>query len=153
MVNYHVHRESAWKTAEVAVNIFHKVALSCVAILVLSFDSGAFAQNSPNRYITFQNNCRWAVRLWVYHADGWRNWHPHGPFELSAYSGPTRLLAGNTYLTQSDGHNLYYYAETLGRTRTWDGNQQVAYNGITYNMRLAEVGIQNGNLGHVMNCA
>lgn len=123
------------------------LTLSSMTVMV------APAQAQIRRYISFENACNRAVRIYISHADGYRNWHPHGPFELSANEGPIRLEANGVTLTQTENHDLYFYAESLDGAEVWDGNDHTAtYNNINYRMRRAVVEINGGWLNARLTC-
>ena len=130
-----------------------KSAIAAVALAALNVGAAAPAQAQVRRYITFENACGLPVRLYVSHADGYRNWHAHGPFVLSAYQGATRLDANGIILTQTEDHDLYFYAETTNGTVIWDGTAHAAsFNGVTYMMRRAPVAVVGGELGTRLTC-
>jgi len=112
------------------------------------------ADTEGRRYISFENGCDHAVRIYISHADGHRNWHAHGPFELQANQDPIRLEANGITLTQSANHDLYFYGESLDGSGVWDGADHTAtYNGATYRMRRAEVEVlDNGWLNARLTC-
>ena len=101
----------------------------------------ASAQAQEVRPILVQNNCHRPVRLWINHADGWRNWHPHGEFTLPAYSS-TYLEDNRVRLSQRTDHDLYIYAETLNGDVTWQGNQMTVVNGFNLPMRTINYSLQ-----------
>ena len=127
--------------------------LVTLAVAVLGSVTVPAAQAQVRRTITFENDCVLPVRIFISHADGWRNWHSHGPFVLSAYEGPNTLTVDGRTLVQSDDHDLYYYAESLDGTEIWDGSVHTAlYNGVTYLMRRAGVTLSNGSLNTRLTC-
>lgn len=111
------------------------------------------AEAQVRRFIAFENTCNFPVRVYISHADGYRNWHPHGPFVIQAREGPIRLEANNVTLTQTENHELYFYAESLDGNRFWDGSDHTAtYNGVNYRMRRANVEIEGGWLNARLTC-
>jgi len=128
-----------------------KAALMSACVVLASAPTVASAQ--VKRYISFENDCPYPVRIYISHADGWRNWHPHGPFVLDGNEGPIRLEADGVTLTQSDDHELYFYAERLDGNGVWDGEDHWAtYNGIEYGMRKANVTVNGGWLNARLTC-
>jgi hypothetical protein len=109
------------------------------------------AQAQVRRYITFTNGCRFNVRFYVSHADGWRNWHVHGPFEFAAWDGPRRLEANGITLTQTENHDLYVYAED-SRGGTWEGDHVYEYQGTMYRMMRATTTVSGGELRVRLTC-
>jgi hypothetical protein len=112
------------------------------------------AQAQVRRFISFENTCNHQVRVYISHADGWRNWHPHGPFIVPPFSSPMRLEANGITLTQTEGHDLYFYAESLdGSGLLWDGSDHVAtFAGVSYTMRRAPVAVNGGWLNVRLTC-
>lgn len=111
------------------------------------------AEAQVRRFIAFENTCNFPIRVYISHADGHRNWHPHGPFIIPANEGPTRLEANGVTLTQTENHELYFYAESLNASRVWEGNDHtVTYNGVTFRMRRAYVEIDGGWLNARLTC-
>ena len=133
----------------VVIKFISLCVLACLAIGI-----PATAQAQVRRYISFENRCNSPVRIYISHADGWRNWHPHGPFIMEARQGPIRLEANRITLTQTENHDLYFYAEALdGSGDVWEGNDHVAtYNGVTYRMRRATVTVTGGWLNASLIC-
>lgn len=112
------------------------------------------AEAQVKRYISFQNDCGTAIRVYVSHADGYRNWHAHGPFIIQAYEGPIRLEANGVTLTQTENHEFYFYAESLDGRRVWEGRDYTAIlNGVTYRMRRASVEVDGGWLNARLTCS
>jgi len=127
------------------------ISLYVLAFLVIGIPTAAQAQ--VRRYISFENRCNSAIRLYISHADGWRNWHPHGPFIIQGRQGPIRLEANGITLTQTENHDLYFYAESLDGGGVWEGTDHVAtYNGVTYRMRRATVSVTGGWLNASLTC-
>jgi hypothetical protein len=111
------------------------------------------AEAQVRRYIAFENSCDVPVRVYVSHADGYRNWHAHGPFIIEPYRGAIRLEANGVTLTQTENHDLYFYAESLDGSRIWDGRDHTAgYNGVNYRMRRAYVEVEGGWLNARLTC-
>lgn len=112
------------------------------------------AEAQVRRYIAFENTCNVAIRVYISHADGYRNWHAHGPFVIQAHEGPIRLEANGLTLTQTENHDLYFYAESLDGRRIWDGRDHTAtYHGVNYRMRRAYVEVDGGWLNARLTCS
>ena len=112
-------------------NVFRIGLLSVV--LATGFAGEAVAQ--ARRKIVFANDCRRPVQLMVYHADAYRNWHPHGWYKFDAYETYSYIRSSGVILTQLEDHNLYFYAETTdgGSILRWQGSgPEVTYQGGTY---------------------
>lgn len=132
--------KAALRTAIAATILFSSIAAT-----------PAYAQ--VRRFISFENRCNRAVRIYISHADGYRNWHVHGPFVIQAFEGPTRLEANGVTLTQTDDHELYFYAESVDGTMSVTGSDHLAtYLGVTYRMRRANVTVTGGWLNAVLTC-
>lgn len=128
-------------------------AVAAVSLAALAVGSSGPAQAQIRRFIAFESGCDRPVRLYISHADGYRNWHAHGPFVLSAYQRPIRLEAGGVTLSQTDNHDLYFYAESLDGAHVWEGtDHRATYNGVTYNMRRAPVSLSGGWLNARLTC-
>jgi hypothetical protein len=111
------------------------------------------AETQVTRFIAFENTCYFPIRVYISHADGYRNWHAHGPFIIQANQGPIRLEANGVTLRQTDDHELYFYAESLDASRIWAGNDHsVNYNGVNYRMRRANVEVEGGWLNARLAC-
>lgn len=117
-------------------------SLCAVVSTMIAPVSAANAQSYVLRYIMIENACYKPLRIWVNHADGWRNWHVHGPYEFSAYENAIRLSDNGTTLTQRDDHNLYVYAESLDGSSIWSGDYAVMYRGAQYNMMPVNFSIE-----------
>lgn len=134
--------------------------LSSKMLLGASVAAAAFATFLPStasaqqsREIWFENACRHPIRFLVNHADGWRNWHPHGWWTFRAYQSPTRLLVSDAAIFQRDDHDLYFYAETTnGANLQWEGDNRQPYNGTHYNFVKANVSIQYGRMNVRITC-
>jgi hypothetical protein len=112
------------------------------------------AEAQVRRYIAFENTCNFPVRVYISHADGYRNWHAHGPFIIPPREGPIRMEANGVTLTQTEDHELYFYAESLDASRIWDGSDHtVTYNGVNYWMRRANVEVDGGWLNARLTCS
>lgn len=103
----------------------------------------AAAQAQEVRPILVQNSCNRPIRLWINHADGYHNWHPHGEFTIGAYAS-NYLEANRIRLSQRTDHDLYFHAETLNGATTWQGSQSTVVIGyrlpmrvMSYNLRYA----------------
>ena len=128
-------------------------AVAAVSIAAVAVGSAGPAEAQVRRYISFQSSCDRPVRLYISHADGYRNWHAHGPFLLGAYQAPIRLEANGITLTQTENHDLYFYAESLDGNDLWEGTDHAAtFNGVTYNMRRAPVTVSGGWLNAHLTC-
>ncbi len=89
------------------------------------------------RRIVFDNRCNAPIRLLVRHADGYRNWHIHGWYDLDPHE-VTGLTSNGTRLTQSDNHTLYFYAESSdNRGYLWNGDHNEEWRGTTYGSCVA----------------
>lgn len=128
-----------------------KQALCVGASLVaLMFSSATQAQTQ--RVITVENMCAKPVRLYVSHADGFRNWHVHGPYIMGAFEGPNHLRDNGVVLTQSENHDLYIYAESLDGRRVWSGNHGFWYGGLVFNMTKVTLNMVDGGLRFRLLC-
>lgn len=126
---------------------------AALALGMTTFFGSASAQAQTLRPIMIENNCYREIRLWVTHADGWRNWHGHGAYLFSAYEPAIALSDRGTRLMQRDDHNLYFYAEaTDGSGVYWGGDYPNTVNGTTYRMRQAEYSIERGAFVVQINC-
>ncbi|MBU6167004.1 MAG: hypothetical protein KGQ52_12890 [Alphaproteobacteria bacterium] len=105
------------------------------------------------RTISFDNNCAKGVRVWISHADGYRNWHVHGPFNYSSMEGPTRLEDNGVTLTQTDDHAVYIYAESVDGRTVWEGDYPQQFQGTRFNMMKANTSIRNGQLYISLTCS
>jgi len=132
---------------------FNGIAIMACFAAAFAFLPVDPAHGQIRRYISFQNSCGTAIRLYISHADGYRNWHVHGPFVIQAYGGPIRLEANNITLTQTENHDLYFYAESLDGSGVWEGTEHSAsLNGVTYRMRRAAVTVTGGWLNARLTC-
>jgi hypothetical protein len=124
---------------------------ACVALLLVAWTEPVRAQ--MRREIVFTNDCRRPVRILVHHADGYQNWHPHGWYYLPAFTSST-LRDRGVVLTQSDGHDLYYYAEpTDGSSGAWEGNDaSVMHEGVRYSLLRANATVRGGSLNVRLTC-
>jgi len=112
------------------------------------------AKAQVRRYLAFENTCDVPVRVYISHADGYRNWHPHGPFIIQPHRGPIRLEANGVTLTQTENHDLYFYAESLAGDLIWEGRDHTAiFNGVNYRMRRAIVEVEGGWLNARITCS
>ncbi len=111
------------------------------------------AEAQVKRYIAFENSCNVPIRVYISHADGYRNWHAHGPFILQPQRGPIRLEANGVTLTQTEGHDLYFYAESLDGDLIWRGDYITVYQGVNYRMRRADVEVDGGWLNARIACS
>ena len=119
------------------------VGFMLAAILGTPLATAADAQTQ--RRIVFDNRCNAPIRLLVRHADGYRNWHIHGWYDLDPHE-VTGLTSNGTRLTQSDNHTLYFYAESSdNRGYLWNGDHNEEWRGTTYGFRAARV-VAEGNL-------
>jgi len=111
------------------------------------------AEAQLRRFISFENACNFPVRVYISHADGYRNWHAHGPFIIQPYEGAIRLEANGVTLTQTENHELYFYAESLDASISWGGTDHtVTHNGVNYRMRRAYVEVDGGWLNARLTC-
>lgn len=129
--------------------VFRLMAASA-AVFALLGQGQAFAQTK--RYISVDSRCSKPLLLYISHADGYRNWHVHGPFSFGAYEGPTNLRDGGVVLTQSDDHELYIYAESLDGTSTWGGSHHFNYRGLSFGMMKAPMNLVNGDVRINLTC-
>lgn len=122
------------------------VTNAVVAAILLSttvtVPTAATAQTQ--RDIMIENQCYKPLRIWISHADGWRNWHGHGPFDFSGNEPAIRIRANGRILTQRDDHRLYIYGETLDGSEIWDGDFPNTVNGVSYNMREVNYSVDRG---------
>jgi hypothetical protein len=114
------------------------------------YGSLAHAQDRP--YISVDNDCEKPLRLYIQHADRYRNWHPHGPYIFAANEGPRRLEDNGVTLTQLTNHDLYYYAELLDGSGSWSGDYKVKYDGRILRMKKANPNLVNGQLRITLSC-
>ena len=111
------------------------------------------AEAQVKRYIAFENTCNFPVRVYISHADGYRNWHAHGPFIIQPNQGPIRLEANGVTLTQTENHDLYFYGESLDGRLIWGGRDHtIALHGVNYRMRRASVAVEGGWLNALITC-
>jgi hypothetical protein len=125
----------------------------CPAVVLLALMTPNHADAQVRRNISIDSNCAKPLRIYISHADGYRNWHVHGPFEFSAYEGPTRLRVDDVVLTQTENHDLYIYAEALDGSSIWSGNQNFEYRGMTYSMTKAALTVVNGEARVNLTCS
>jgi hypothetical protein len=117
--------------------------LIALVLAALPVAAPATAQSSVLRPILVQNFCNRAVNLWVNHADGWRNWHPHGDFFIPANS--SRYLEDyGIRLNQRTDHDIYFYAEATNGSLTWEGYDYHTVNGFSLPMRRQSFILSNG---------
>ena len=109
------------------------VSSLCACIAALMVSTAAHAQ--VQRYISIDSVCGKAMRVYVSHADGVRNWHVHG-----------------IVLTQSDDHDLYVYAESLDGSRFWSGDYGFQHAGMVFNMVKAPASLVDGELRFKLRC-
>lgn len=123
---------------------FATMSLACVET--------SYAQ--AKREITFNNECNHSVRILVHHADGYRNWHPHAWFYFKAYESGSFISNENVRLTQSDDHELYFYAEaTDGSGKYWEGDDTyVVWEGIRYGLTKAKQVVRQGRTSVTLAC-
>ena len=128
-------------------------------VLNLVFNSLLFVGFVPmpaaaqvKRYISLDSFCSRAVRIYISHADGVRNWHVHGPYNFAAYEGPTRLNNNGVTLTQTEGHEIYFFAESIDGSKQWQGSYNFEFNGISYPMQKATLSIVGGELRVKLSC-
>lgn len=100
------------------------------------------AQAQDLRPIMIQNNCYKPIRMWVNHADGWRNWYSHGTFNFAGYEPSLYLTANGVRLLQRDDHKLYFYAETTDGGLIWQGSYPTNVDGYSLPMREANYSVQ-----------
>lgn len=113
------------------------IALSAVASL-----TPVAAQAQDLRPIMVENLCHKPVRLWINHADGYRNWHSHGDYYLSGYKSSTYLEDRGVRLKQLTDYGLYFYAESTDGNTAWDGGFATNVNGYTLPMRKAAYSVR-----------
>lgn len=116
------------------LKLAHIVNLTVASAIALIASTGG-AEAQASRKIVFANDCRRPVQLMVYHADAYRNWHPHGWYKFAAYDTYSYIRASGIVLKQLEDHNLYFYAETTdgGSVMRWQGGgPEVNYQGGTY---------------------
>jgi hypothetical protein len=112
----------------------------------------AVAQAQELRPIMVQNNCYKSIRLWIRHADGWRNWHNHGHFVFAGNERALYLTDNGVRLSQRTDHSLYFYAEAINGTGTWHGTIPVNVNGYILQMREANYSLQYGAYQILLTC-
>lgn len=129
-----------------------RLAIACLLPLsAMSLPTVASAQ--VNREIHFINECRHAVRFFVYHQHGDGNYATHGWFEVAANTPYTLLTSGNGQpLSHIDGYPIYYYAESLTGGHVWEGETPVGFNGVNYNVIQGNLTMQSGRLQFGVNC-
>ncbi len=113
-----------------------KSLFSTIALFAISAPLPASAQ-AALRPIMIQNDCGKSVRLWINHADGYRNWHSHGPYDFASYKAAVYLEDRNVRLKQRGDHSLYFYAESLDGAKIWEGGFQTYVNGVDLPMQKA----------------
>jgi hypothetical protein len=113
------------------------LSLAALALSVLGTAIPANAQAQELRPIMVENLCRKPIRLWINHADGYRNWHSHGSYFITAYQGSTYLEDRGVRLKQLTDHGLYFYAESTDGNTVWDGQFNTPVNGFDLPMRKA----------------
>lgn len=128
-------------------------ALSVLAVVLAALPAvtPAAAQSWTLRPILVENFCHRAINLWVSHADGWRNWHGHGEFTIAGY-GSTYLSDYGVRLTQRTDHDIYYYAETIDGSLTWEGGLNQNVNGYSLPMRQQGYVLRNGAYAIRLTC-
>lgn len=119
------------------------LALIALALSPIPAATPALAQSQILRPILVENSCRYPVNLWIDHADGWRNWHPHGIFTIGAYASRYLQVSG-IRVSQRTDHDIFYYAESTGGTLTWDGGFNRYVNGYSLPMRRQSAVFKNG---------
>ena len=119
------------------------LALIALGLSPISTITPALGQSQVLRPILVENFCSRPVNLWVDHADGWRNWHPHGSFRIGAYAS-TYLEAHGIRLNQRTDHDIYFYAESTSGTLTWDGGYNRNVSGYSLPMRRQSTILKNG---------
>jgi hypothetical protein len=120
--------------------------------MVLAVLSHGDVQAQVKRNISIDSNCPKALRLYISHADGYRNWHVHGPFQFAPNEGPTKLKDNGVVLTQSENHDLYVYAESLDGKTSWSGDYSFEFNGLTFGMMKAALSLVNGEVRVNLTC-
>jgi len=126
--------------------------LSFIGASVVALMCSTAAQAQAKRYISIDSVCSKAIRLYVSHADGYRNWHVHGPYALGAYEGPTKLRDSGVVLTQTENHEMYIYAESTDGSYVWSGDHGFEYGGLTYNMKKANASLVDGEFRVKLTC-
>ena len=109
-----------------------------VALSTFAVAAPSTAQAQELRPIMVRNACYKQVRLWIHHADAWRNWHPHGSFLINGNAAATYLTASGVRLMQMTDHDLYFYAEATDGSGTWDGDHTVTVRGVDLPMKPAK---------------
>jgi hypothetical protein len=143
---------NAYQDVREKIMVSMKKALMYSASLLMIVGSTSQAQAQVKRYISVDSHCSKPLRFYVSHADGYRNWHVHGPYDFAAYEGPTRLKNNNVVLTQTENHDLYIYAESMDGRTVWEGNYNFDYNGLQFSMMKANLSIQGGELRVKLTC-
>lgn len=127
------------------------LALAALALSPVATATPAMAQSQILRPILIENLCNRSVSLWVDHADGWRNWHPHGDFTIAPYAS-TYLQANGIRLNQRTDHDIFFYAESTNGTLTWDGVYSRYVNGYSLPMRRQSTVLKNGAFAITLTC-
>lgn len=129
-----------------------RLAIACLLPLS-SLVLPAAASAQVTREIHFINECRHAVRLFVYHQHGDGSYATHGWFDVAANTPYTMLTYANgNPLTHIDGRPIYYYAESLTGGHVWEGDTSVTFNGVNYQVTQGNLTMQSGRLQFGVNC-
>lgn len=134
---------------------FHAVTArlgKLAAMTLVAAGMASAAQAEIRRPIQVQSVCDRPLRIMISHADGYRNWHPHGWWVFQPKEGPKSLAVEGRVLTQLEDHELYFYAESTDGTFSWEGGTFVNFNGTRYPMRKATTVVERGNLVLILNC-
>ncbi len=118
--------------------------IAAAVVMMFAFAGEAHAQ--ALRKIVFANDCNRSIQLFVYSADSYHNWQPHGWYKFDPNDSYAYIRANGSPLLQLEDHDLYFYAETTdgGSVKRWQGGgPQVNYQGGIFNTMKANTWVNN----------
>jgi hypothetical protein len=112
------------------------------------------AQSAVLRDVWFENACDRPIRLLLRHADQDRRWQSRGWWQIAAGDPPKALTSSGHRIQHLSNHRLYFYAEALDGSVTWEGDGQISAHlaGVAYRMRVATPTMVRGRLQVRLSC-
>jgi uncharacterized membrane protein len=129
-----------------------RIGLFCAAAVAAASLTSTSAQAQYAKELYLVNKCRLPLRLLLNHQHAGGGRLTHGWYSIAGNSSTRLNEPDSTALMRLEGDPIYFYAEASGSSLYWEGSTAMAYNGVTYSMRQANLVVKQGRLSINIDC-